>query len=153
MPAPRISLALTLLMTACATPSTEVLVEASSSGSSAFTLSPPRAYPVKGGTLFFGTACRRSRSIGLTPPRVRLDLFDAGGAVLQSAKAYLPPIGREADQRCSHYRTQVSWTVAPLETVRACFDRGRVCPVRLGVKVPVTPAISASPSAAPTSKP
>ncbi len=90
--------------------------------------------------MFFGTVCRRARSIGLTPGRVRLDHLDSGGAVLQSAKAYLPPIGARVDQRCSHYRTTVSWTLAKDETVRACFDRGRACPAAPGVKVPVAPA-------------
>ncbi len=113
---------------ACATPVASVPIGVQSTGSSSFSLSGPQAYRVNGGIKFVGTACRLAQSTLLTPLRVRLDHVAATGAIVQSAEAFLPSIGRQTDQRCSHYITTLDWRVGDGETVRACFDRGHACP-------------------------
>ncbi|HZL00691.1 MAG TPA: hypothetical protein VFC47_12405 [Caulobacteraceae bacterium] len=126
-------------LVSCATPGSSVEVGSQATGSSYFTLSRPAVYKARVGLELAGRACRRARTTLLSPSRVRLEHVAANGEVAESARAYLPPLSRRADQACASYAARVTWRLGDGETVRACFDRGRPCPADSGPKaiVPV----------------
>ena len=103
------------------------MVASGASGSAAFSLSAPAAYQGKAGLELVGRVGRRARSTQLTPASVRIERLGPTGEIVASARAYLHPIGRRTDQRCASYLANVDWRLAPGDTLRACFDRGRAC--------------------------
>lgn len=122
------------LLTGCAASGTSVEIVSQSSGSPYFSLGRPGVYKAGDGLRVAGRVCRRSRTTLLSPPRVRLEHLAATGEVIEVDRAAIPIIYRRADQACSNYSAHVGWKIAEGETVRACFDRGKVCPVAAETK-------------------
>jgi hypothetical protein len=120
-----------------------VVTEAS--GSPYFSLGAPGVYKADGGLQLAGRVCRRSRSTLLSPSRVRLEHVPATGEITEIAHAGIAAIYANADQPCSDYTTRVTWQMGEGDSVRACFDHGRACPVDTPVKavvtVPVAPVV------------
>jgi hypothetical protein len=115
-------------VTACASAATAVNVVSQASGSPYFSLGPPAVYKGAEGLTISGRVCRRDGSTLLSPPRVRLEHLAPTGARIGVARARVPEIYREVDQRCADYTTRVVWAIGPGDGVRACFDGGRACP-------------------------
>ena len=141
-PVSRLSLVAVGLLTGCAASGASVEIVSQASGSPYFSLDRPGAYKAGNGLRVAGRVCRRSRTTLLSPPLVRLEHLAATGEVIEIARAAIPVIYRRADQACSNYSAHVGWKVAEAETVRACFDRGKACPIAGEVKavIPVTAA-------------
>ena len=135
-----------LCLSACATSGSSVAIGSQASGSSYFSLSRPGAYKIGRGFKVAGRVCRRARTTLLSPPRVRIEHLAATGEVLGVAHADVPAIYRRADQACSPYAATVDWAIADREALRACFERGKSCPVAAELKavitVPVAPALT-----------
>jgi hypothetical protein len=130
----------------CATSEANVDMVSQATGSAYFTLGAPRLYGDGSDLRAVGRVCRRSRTTQLSPARVRLEHIGAGGQIVEVARARVPAIYRNADQSCADYGARVNWRVAQGETIRACFDRARACPIDATVKTTITaPAEVAAP--------
>ena len=133
-------------LVSCATAGGGVAVGSEATGSPYFSLSRPYASKAGEGLQLSGRVCRRARTTGLSPARVRLEHVSAAGDVVEVARAYVPPIYRRSDQACRSYFIRVAWPIADKEAIRACFDRGRPCPsdpqVKATIAVPVAPAVA-----------
>ncbi|HEY5290343.1 MAG TPA: hypothetical protein VIJ59_09930 [Caulobacteraceae bacterium] len=122
---------------ACATQSSSVQVVSQASGSPYFSLGPPGVSKAGDGVRLVGRVCRRSRTTLLTPYRVRIEHVGPGGAVIGVEHARIPPIYAYSDQACATYAIVAKWTLAPGDSLRACFDRGRDCPSSAAAKAVV----------------
>ena len=139
---PVAAFSLLLLAGGCADTQT-VELTSQASGSAYFSVSRPYAYKSADGFRLTGRVCRRARTTGLSPPRVRLEHVGPEGGVLHIALARVGAIQRAGDQPCSTYLKQVDWMMATGDTVRACLDRGRACPADAPAKpITVAPATS-----------
>ncbi|WCM25028.1 hypothetical protein NDN01_13115 [Sphingomonas sp. QA11] len=116
-------------------------IQTQASGSPYFSLGAPVAYKVENGMELAGRVCRRVRTTLLSPSGVRLEHIGVSGDRLQTAHASVGAIYRSADQACTRYVARVAWTMVDGEAVRACFDRGKACPINSPVK-----AVIAAPS-------
>ena len=129
----RSHIALTLMglasLGACATAGDTVQITSEAKGSDYFSLAAPGAYKYGGGLRLAGRVCRVRRSTLLSPLSIRVEHISATGGVLDTAHASAPTIYNRYDQACSSYSANVTWTLADGDTVRACFDHGRPCPV------------------------
>lgn len=133
-----------LLASACASASREsVEVISQAKGSNYFSLGAPAISKTDSGQLVAGRVCRLGHSTLLSPPGIRVEHRHAAGQLVETAHAYIPEIYLARDQNCSEYAAKVSWTIAPGDIVRACFDRGAACPAqtesRAVTKAPRTP--------------
>jgi len=123
-------LPLATAMASCAALSGGPAVIAEATGSTNFSLSRPAIYKAGEGLQLAGRACRLARSTLLSPPGVRLEHVSPAGEIVATAHAYLPPIFRRTDQRCSVYSLKVNWMIGEGDSVRTCFDRGQACPAK-----------------------
>lgn len=131
-------------ITACASVSREsVEVVTQARGSNYFSLGAPAISKTDHGQLVAGRVCRLGRSTLLSPPAIRVEQRRASGQLVETAHAYVPEIYLARDQNCSDYAAKVSWTIAPGDIIRACFDHGAACPAQAEskavTKAPSTP--------------
>ena len=133
-------------LAACSTTGDTVQVTSEAKGSDSFSLGTPGAYKEGSGLRLTGRVCRLARSTALSPPRIRIEHVAVSGYVTETAQASVPTIYRSTDQTCRTYSARVGWVLAEGDTVRACFDRGRACPVSADTKAAVAvPASSSKP--------
>jgi hypothetical protein len=129
-------------LAACAAPSSSVQVVSEASSSPYFSLGAPGVYKAGEALRLVGRVCRRARTTLLTPYRVRVEHVSSTGAVIDISHAGVPAIYKYADQPCATYTARVAWTLSTGDTLRACFDRGRPCPVNAPAKAVVAvPAV------------
>ncbi len=134
------------LTAACASFGPTVEVVSQASGSASFSLGTPSVYKSGDELAIVGRVCRRSRSTLLSPSRLRLEHVSMGGQPLETAQAGLTAIYDNPDQACTDYSVRVRWRIVQGETIRACFDRGRPCPV----ETPANAVIAVPATAPPT---
>lgn len=136
--------AIALLASGCAgAPRQNVEIVSQAKGSAYFSLGAPAISKTDNGQLVAGRVCRLGRSTLLSPPGIRVEHRRAAGQLVATAHAYLPEIYLARDQNCADYAAKVTWTIAPGDIVRACFDRGSACPAQAEsktvTKAPSTP--------------
>ena len=132
-------------LAACSTSGETVQVTSEAKGSDSFSLGPPAAYKAGNGIHLAGRVCRLGRSTALSPPRIRLEHVAAGGGVVETSQTSVPTIYRSTDQACRTYTANLAWVLGEGDTVRACFDRGRPCPVTATAKAEIAAPAAASP--------
>ena len=129
--------ALALGLAACATSGNEVRIVSQAHGSDFFSLGAPGVYKASKGLHVGGRVCRMGRSTVFSPRTIRIEHLDNGGRLLDTTYAASPAINRTFDEACRSYSTRVTWTLGEGDTLRACFDHGRACPVAAESKATV----------------
>ena len=132
-------------LTACAVARETVQVTAEAKGSESFSLGPPTAYRAGDGIRLSGRVCRLGRSTALSPPSIRLEHVARDGGIVETSQSSVATIYRSTDQACRTYAANLAWALADGDTVRACFDRARPCPVTSTAKAVIAAPARASP--------
>lgn len=118
-----------LVPVACTTPGVGQNVPSEAAETSNFDLTAPVVYKTLHGLRLIGRACRRHGSNALSPQAVGLEQVSRTGEVLHIASVYLPNLSHQFDQLCSSYYAEIDWTLEDGESIRACFNDRKPCPV------------------------
>jgi hypothetical protein len=90
-----------------------------------FTFTRPSLGAADGGVTVAGRVCRKPNRALPMPGRLQIERLDATGAVVETVGALLPPGTNRVDQPCVAYRGRLAGPVAPDDSIRLCFGRGR----------------------------